>query len=220
MTDHADERQAICEIGRSLFQRGYAHSSAGNISVRVEDGYLITATDACLGRLVPQEIAWVDASGEPRSGSRPSKTLNLHRRIYTRQPKANAIIHTHSTHLVALTLRGIHHQDCVLPPITPYQVMKVGPVPLIPYTVPGSEEAITLVERQLQEGQVQAVLLERLGPVVWQKSLHAAANVLEELEETARLWLLSQGTAKPMERKALREICTRFGVHWPDTGPG
>ena len=136
------------------------------------------------------------------------------------QPKANAIIHTHSTHPVALTLRDVHHPDCVLSPITPYQVMKVGPVSLIPYTVPGSEEASALVERRLHEGQVKAVLFERLGPAVWQKSLHAAANVLEELEETARLWLLSHGNANPMEREALREICTRFGVHWPDAGPG
>ncbi len=212
MTDHAKEREAICEIGRSLFLRGYAHSSAGNISVRVDDGYLITATEACLGRLEPQEIAWVDASGLLRSGSKPSKTLNLHRRIYEHDRSANAVIHTHSTHLVALTLRGVHHPDCVLPPITPYQVMKVGPVPLIPYTVPGSQEAIALVERQLQEGRFQAVLMERLGPVVWQKSLQAATNVLEELEETARLWLLSQQGAKKLSREQVRELCARFGI--------
>jgi hypothetical protein len=137
VTDEAFLREEICRVGRSLFERGYVHATAGNISVRLADGFLITPTDACLGRLDPARLARVDAAGQQTGGDRASKTLALHRRIYEAAPDAACVIHTHSTNLVALTLEGVWHDDDILPPITPYYVMKVGHVPLIPYHRPG-----------------------------------------------------------------------------------
>jgi len=130
-------REEICETGASLYERRYTVGTAGNISARLDDGWLITPTDACLGRLDPADIAKVDAAGNHVSGGKPSKTLALHRKIYENNGDTHGIVHTHSTYLVALTLAGIWHRDDVLPPITPYYVMKVGHVPLIAYRRPG-----------------------------------------------------------------------------------
>ena len=134
-------REEICEVGASLYARGYTVGSAGNISARLEDGWLITPTDACLGRLDPTAIAKVSLAGEWVSGDKPSKTLALHRQVYDRNPGVGGVVHTHSTHLVALTLAGVWHEDDILPPLTPYQVMKVGHIPLIAYERPGSPKA-------------------------------------------------------------------------------
>lgn len=123
-------REEICEIGASLYARGHAVGSAGNISAKLDDGWLITPTDACLGRLDPAGIAKVDPAGNAVSGGKPSKTLALHRGIYARNAEARGIVHTHSTHLVALTLAGVWSEADVLPPITPYYVMKVGHIPV------------------------------------------------------------------------------------------
>ncbi len=142
---HQDIRYEICRVGRSLFERGYVHATAGNISVRVDDGFLITPTDACLGFLVPDRLSLVDEAGEPVSGDRPSKTIALHRRIYGADAKARCVIHTHSTHLVALTLAGPWHADDIVPPITPYYVMKVGHTPLVAYHRPGDPAVGELV---------------------------------------------------------------------------
>jgi ribulose-5-phosphate 4-epimerase/fuculose-1-phosphate aldolase len=160
-------REEICVVGASLYARGYTVGSAGNISARLEDGWLITPTDACLGRLDPAEIAKVGLDGAPVSGGKPSKTLALHRGIYARNPAARGVVHTHSTHLVALSLAGVWKQDDVLPPITPYYVMKVGHVPLIAYRRPGDPEAADQIAAVA--AQVRAVLLERLGPVAWER---------------------------------------------------
>lgn len=138
-------REEICTVGASLYQRGYTVGAAGNISARLDDGWLITPTDACLGRLDPAGLAKVDLAGNPVSGGKPSKTLALHRGIYQADPAARGVVHTHSTHLVALTLAGVWRQDEVLPPITPYQVMKVGRIPLIPYRRPGDPVAAARV---------------------------------------------------------------------------
>ena len=112
-------RDEICRVGASLFQRGYVHASAGNISVRTDSGFLITPTDACLGTLDPARLAEVDANGVQTGGERASKTLALHRRIYQADADARCVVHTHATHLVALTLAGVHSPDDVVPPITP-----------------------------------------------------------------------------------------------------
>ena len=132
----SDAREEICRIGRSLFERGYVHATAGNISVRLDDGFLITPTDACLGFLDPATLSKVDAEGRQLSGAPASKTLALHRRIYGASRGAGCVIHTHSTHCVALTLSDPHGD--LLPPITPYFVMKVGHVPVVPYFRPGA----------------------------------------------------------------------------------
>ncbi|MFI4932697.1 MAG: class II aldolase/adducin family protein, partial [Burkholderiales bacterium] len=130
-------RAEICRVGASLHARGYVHASAGNISARTDSGFLITPTDACLGTLETARLAEVNAQGEQTAGDRASKTLALHRQIYAADSDAGCIIHTHATHLVALTLAGVWSSDDIVPPITPYFVMKVGHVPLIRYHRPG-----------------------------------------------------------------------------------
>ncbi|AXA76986.1 aldolase [Achromobacter xylosoxidans] len=205
-------REEICTVGASLYQRGYTVGAAGNISARLDDGWLITPTDACLGRLDPAGLAKVDLAGNPVSGGKPSKTLALHRGIYQADPAARGVVHTHSTHLVALTLAGVWRQDEVLPPITPYQVMKVGRIPLIPYRRPGDPVAAAQVAALA--AQVRGVLFERLGPVVWERSVSHASHALEELEETARLWLMSEPRPAPLSETAVEELRAVFGARY------
>lgn len=211
-------REEICRVGASLFARGYVHATAGNISARTEDGgFLITPTDACLGTLEPDRLATVNAAGEQTAGERASKTLALHRRIYAADLEARCVIHTHSTHLVALTLTGVWSVDDILPPITPYYVMKVGHVPLIPYHRPGDPAVGDRVAQRInamrQAGTpLRAVMLDRLGPNVWHRSPAEASAVLEELEETARLYLLTRPT--PLSQGQIAELRTHFGARW------
>ncbi|MGV2290342.1 aldolase [Trinickia sp. YCB016] len=205
-------REEICTVGASLYARGHAVGSAGNISARLADGWLITPTDACLGRLDPAEIAKVDLAGNAVSGSKPSKTLALHRGIYANNAEARGIVHTHSTHLVALTLHGVWRDTDVLPPITPYYVMKVGHVPLIRYRRPGDPQVAEEVAALAPN--VRGVLLERLGPVVWGPSVSQASFTLEELEETARLWLMSDPKPAPLDEAALDDLRRAFNARW------
>lgn len=209
-------REEICRVGRSLFERGLVHSTAGNISVRLPEaeGFLITPTDACLGFLEPQRLAWVAADGTQRAGDRASKTLTLHRRLYDHAPAAGCVLHTHSTHLVALTLRGVWTQDSILPPITPYQVMKVGRIPLIPYLRPGDPRMADAVQALLQAAPVRGVMHERLGPTVWAADPASAMALLEELEETARLWLMTEPRPAPLTPEQLAELASAFGTTW------
>ncbi|MFI6874018.1 aldolase [Streptomyces sp. NPDC050400] len=212
-------RREIVRVGASLFARGYVHAAAGNISARVGDSHLITPTDAALGFLEPDRLALVDADGTQRGGDRASKTLTLHRRIYAADPTARCVIHTHSTHLVGLTLTGVWRTDDVLPPLTPYYVMKVGHVPLVPYHRPGDPRVADLVaariaDRAASGTPIRAVLLDRLGPVVWGPDPAAALAVLEELEETARLWLLTDRRPEPLPADALAELRSAFGAAW------
>jgi ribulose-5-phosphate 4-epimerase/fuculose-1-phosphate aldolase len=212
-------RDEICRVGRSLFERGYVHATAGNISVRLDDGYLITPTDACLGTLDPARLARLDAQGVQTAGDRASKTLTLHRRIYEAAPQARCVLHTHSTHLVALTLQGVWSDDDILPPITPYFVMKVGHVPLIPYHRPGDPRVAELVAQRIsamaERGTpIRAVMLDRLGPNVWHDSPAQASAVLEELEETARLWLMCQPGPLPLGEPEIEELRRQFGASW------
>ena len=217
--EEAQLRDEICRVGRSLFERGYVHATAGNISVRLEDGYLITPTDACLGTLDPARLARLDAQGVQTAGDRASKTLTLHRRIYEAAPQTRCVIHTHSTHLVALTLQGVWSDDDILPPITPYFVMKVGHVPLIPYHRPGDPRVAELVAQRIsamaERGTpIRAVMLDRLGPKVWHDSPAQASAVLEELEETARLWLMCQPGPLPLGEPEIEELRRQFGASW------
>ncbi len=219
--NHAALRAEICRVGRSLFERGYVHATAGNISVRLADdeGFLITPTDACLGTLAPERLAQVNVHGEPLDGGRPSKTLTLHRRIYAADAQAHCVIHTHSTHLVALTLAGVWSAADVLPPITPYYVMKVGHVPLIAYHRPGDPAVGDRVANAIASAResgapIRAVLLERLGPNVWHESPAAAMATLEELEETARLWLLTTPRPAPLAEAQIDALRSAFGARW------
>ena len=210
-------RDEICRVGKSLFDRGYVHATAGNISVRLDDGFLITPTDACLGFLDPATLSKVDAEGRQVSGAPASKTLALHRRIYAASRGAGCIIHTHSTHCVALTLSEPLGE--LLPPITPYFVMKVGHVPVVPYFRPGAPEAADavaeLIGRHAAHGTpLRAVMLTRLGPNVWHDTPAQAMAVLEELEETARLWQLCRPKPQPLSPEAIQELRVAFGARW------
>ncbi|MDF7662244.1 aldolase [Erwiniaceae bacterium L1_54_6] len=205
-------REEIVQVGADLFNRGYTTGTAGNISARLEDGWLITPTDACLGHLEPARIAKVSLDGEWVSGDKPSKTLLLHRQIYDRNPEAQGVVHTHSTHLVQLTLAGVWQRDSILPPLTPYQVMKVGRIPLIGYQRPGHPEVAEQVAGLANE--VRGVMLERLGPVIWGGSVSAASFALEELEETARLWLNCTDKPAALADAAVQELCAHFSTRW------
>jgi ribulose-5-phosphate 4-epimerase/fuculose-1-phosphate aldolase len=222
-------REEICRVGKSLFDRGYVHATAGNISVRLDDsaggGFLITPTDACLGFLDPARLARVDANGQQTGGDRASKTLALHRQIYAAatafDPSTRCVIHTHSTHCVALTLRpGADDAGAeLLPAVTPYFVMKVGHVPLIPYHRPGDPVAAGLVAQTItrygrQGKPIRAVMLSRLGPNVWHDSLAAAMATLEELEETAKLVHLSPTPPVPLTASQINDLRQTFGARW------
>lgn len=213
-------REEIVRVGASLFLRGYAHSTAGNISLRLDasqgGGFLITPTDACLGQLDPATLAWVSDSGQQLAGERASKTLALHRRIYDSAPQARCVLHTHSTHLVALSLQGVWSEQDVLPPLTPYQVMKVGHVPHIAYRAPGDAAVADEVAGRIAQAArpLHAVMLERLGPVVWHQGPAQAMALLEELEETARLWLLCSPRPAPLNDARLDELRQRFNALW------
>ena len=216
----ARARDEIVRVGRSLFERGYVHATAGNVSVRLDDdSVLITPGDACLGAIAPERLAHVGADGALLGGDRPSKTLALHRRIYAAAPEARCVIHTHSTHLVALTLAGVWHADDILPPITPYFVMKVGHVPLVPYHRPGDPAAAEQVHARMLAAAargtpLRAVMLERLGPNVWHRTPAEASAVLEELEETARLWLMSDPRPAPLDELQIEALRRHFGAVW------
>ncbi len=224
--DIATARREICRVGRSLFERGHVHGTAGNVSVRLpgDEGFLVTPTDACLGFLDPERLAHVAPDGTQRSGDRASKTLALHRRIYAEDDAARCVIHTHSTHLVALTLAGVWSADDIVPPLTPYQVMKVGRVPLVGYLRPGDPAAADRVAEAIAAARgrgapIRAVMLERLGPNVWHASPAAAMAVLEELEETARLWLTTRGVSGgagpvPLSEACIDELRRHFGACW------
>jgi ribulose-5-phosphate 4-epimerase/fuculose-1-phosphate aldolase len=229
--NEARARDEICRVGRSLFERGYVHSTAGNISVALADGsFLITPTDSCLGFLEPSELAHVDGHGNQIAGKRASKTLALHRRIYEAASSFEApprcVLHTHSTSSVALTLRepsryfqGPGGERELLPPITPYFVMKVGHVPVIAYEVPGSSVAadhvIAAIARYRDRGiAIRAVMLERLGPTVWNVDPATAMATLEELEETARLVFAVGENRRELGDAQIQQLRDAFNVSW------
>ncbi|MGE6106994.1 aldolase [Aeromonas sobria] len=191
MTEQA-LRDTMVMLGASLFARGYATGGAGNLSARLPDGTLIaTPTGSCLGRLSAQSLSRVSMSGEHLGGDRPSKEVAFHLALYHNNPDCQAVVHLHCTHLTALScLDGLNPAN-VIRPFTPYYVMRVGSLPLIPYYRPGDERiAEELGRRALDAG---AFLLANHGPVVMGKNLVEAVNNMEELEETARLALLLHG---------------------------
>jgi ribulose-5-phosphate 4-epimerase/fuculose-1-phosphate aldolase len=184
-------RDQICALGRSIFERGLTHGSTGNISARCADGWLLTPTGSNLGRLDPARLSKLDWSGKLVSGDAPSKESFLHLAMYQEREKNQAVIHLHSTHSVAVSvLEGLDPND-LLPPLTAYYVMRIGTLPLVPYYAPGDMALAEAVRGYA--GRHHALLLANHGPVVAGASLAAAADAVEELEATAKLYLLLQG---------------------------
>jgi len=185
-------REEICRLGRSLFERGLTPGSSGNISVKLDDGgYMVTPTNASLGFLDPAKLSRLSADGKLVSGDAPTKESFLHRVMYDERPATGAVVHLHSTHSVAVSCLAEIDPEDVLPPITAYYVMRVGRLPLVPYFRPG-DLALAEAVRGFA-GKHHAVLLANHGPVVAGSNLDAAVNAIEELEETAKLYLLLRG---------------------------
>lgn len=184
-------RERMCELGRSLFERGLTAGSSGNLSARLDDGFLLTPTGASLGRLDPARLSRLDAAGALVAGDPPTKEAFLHRALYLARPGAGGVVHLHSTHAAALSCLSGLDPDDALPPLTPYFVMKIGRLPLVPYHRPG-DPRLGEVIRGLAARR-SAVLLANHGPVVSGATLEDASNAAEELEETAKLFLLLRG---------------------------
>ena len=205
-------REAICVAGASLFNRGLTHGSTGNISVALADGgWLMTPTGSSLGTLDPARLSKLDVEGRLVAGDAPTKEAFLHTIMYRERPKAGAVVHLHSTHSVAVSCLDGIDPACCLPPITAYSVMRVGRLPLVPYYPPGDDKLAEAVGRLA--GQHHAVLLANHGPVVAGSSLSAAQDAIEELEETARLFLLLRhDKVRGLTPDQVAELQRRFGA--------
>lgn len=210
-SDEASLREAICAFAASLFARGFAVGSAGNISVRLADGFLITPTNACLGRLDPARLARLDADWRHTGGDPPSKEVPMHRAFYAARAEARAVVHLHSTWATAVACLADLDPATPIPPLTPYFVMRVGRrLPLLPYFRPGDaamEPAIAAAARG-----ARAVLLANHGPVVSGASLAEAVYAAEELEEAAKLFLALRGApVRLLTADQVAELERRFG---------
>ena len=184
-------REEICTLGKSMFDRGLTVGSSGNISVRLGDGWLMTPTNSCLGRLDPATLSKVDAIGNLLAGDKQTKESFLHLSMYEERPTAGAIVHLHSTHSVAVSCLADVDPKQPIPPITAYYVMKIGNLVLLPYYAPGDTTLANAVKEVA--GRHHAILLANHGPIVAGKDLESAVYATEELEETARLYLLLRG---------------------------
>ncbi len=204
-------REAICRLGASIFARGLTFGSSGNISVRLDDGrWLMTPTNASLGELDPARLSLLEVNGDLVSGDAPTKEGFLHRVMYEGRPDAKAVVHLHSTHSVAVSCMADVDPHDVLPPMTAYYVMRIGRLPLVPYFPPGDVRLAEAV-RPLA-GKHHAVLLANHGPVVAGTSLSAASGAMEELEETARLFLMLQGhKVRHLTPGQIDELRAKFG---------
>ncbi|MDF2095868.1 3-oxo-tetronate 4-phosphate decarboxylase [Aquibaculum arenosum] len=191
MSEENRLRERIALHGKSLFERGYGCGSSGNISVRLEDGILVTPTNSSMGRLDPARISRLDWQGNLLAGDKPSKEAFLHLAMYQERPEERAVVHLHATHSVAVSCLAEINPENVLPPITAYYVMRVGKLPLLPYYRPGDKALAEAVRTAAREHR--AMLLANHGPVVAGKELDAAVYAAEELEETAKLFLLLRG---------------------------
>lgn len=209
LTEASAARDDIVRVGRSIFERGLTFGSTGNISVRLSDGtLLLTPTNISLGDLDPGRIAHVDADGRHLAGDPPTKEAFLHRCMYGERPQARAVVHLHSTHAVAASILADVDPDDVLPPLTAYYVMRVGQLPLVPYHPPGDETLALAVKERA--GSSHALLLANHGPIVAGNSLADAQYATEELEETAKLFLLLKDRPhRPLSDRQVRALRSR-----------
>jgi 3-dehydro-4-phosphotetronate decarboxylase len=205
MRDENDLRDAMVAAGRSLFERGLTAGSSGNLSVRLDDGWLLTPTNVSLGKLEATRLAKLDWQGRHLSGDGPSKEAPLHLAIYRTRDDANAVVHLHATHAAAVScVAGLDEHDC-LPPLTAYYVMKIGRLPLVSYHPPGDPTLADAIAGKVRDNH--AVLLANHGPVVAGESLDAAIYAAEELEETAKIFLLLRGMpTRPLTADQVRAL--------------
>lgn len=206
-------RERIVEIGNSLYRRGLSPGSSGNISARLEDGWVLTPTNSCLGELDPASLSKLDWSGNLLSGSKPSKEYFLHLAMYQKRPQSGAIVHLHSSFAAAVScLDELDAASCI-PPITPYFVMRVGKLPLIPYFRPGDKALADEIAKHA--GSHAAVLLANHGPVVSGDDLDSATYAMEELEETSKLMLLLRSQKiRTLNESQIQQLCETFGAKW------
>ena len=209
-------RELLCTQAASLFNRGLTHGSTGNISARTEDGgLLVSPTGSSFGSLDPGRLSRFDENGNFLSGDKPTKEMPLHSAFYETRSQAGAVVHLHSHHSVALSLMPDADEDCFLPPLTPYGIMKLGKVKLLPFFVPG-DPAMGDAVRGLA-GKRSAVMLAHHGPVVSGKDVEAACTAIEELEDTARLAILMRGfEARQLSEEQIRAVVTKYDIQWDD----
>ncbi|WJS86860.1 aldolase [Paracoccus sp. TOH] len=214
MTGEARLRERICDLARSMFERGLTHGSTGNISARTPDGgLLVSPTGTSFGRLDPARLARFDAQGRQIDGDRPTKEMPLHAAFYETRSRTAAVVHLHSCHSVALSTLPDADAEDFLPPLTPYAFMQLGRVRLLPYFRPG-DPAIGDAVRGLA-GKRSAVMLANHGPVVAGLDLEGACNAVEELEATARLALLLRGaTPNRLTPAQVAELVRLHDIAW------
>ncbi len=211
MQDQTTLRHSLVRWGKSLFERGLTPGSSGNLSVRCAEGYLFTPTNSCLGFLEAERLSLLDHAGQHVSGDPPTKEIPLHMAFYEARPTAQAVVHLHATHATALSCLADTKPDDAIPPITPYVVMRVGKVPVLPYTKPGSPDIAPFIRAAAPRHA--AVLLANHGPVVTGPSLESAVFAMEELEETARLVLLTKGmNVRLLDAAAIADLEASFAL--------
>jgi 3-dehydro-4-phosphotetronate decarboxylase len=214
MTAEAKLREQICSLAKSLFERGLTHGSTGNISARTPDGgLLVSPTGSSFGRLDPARLSHFNANGEHIDGDKPTKEMPLHSAFYDTRSQAGAVVHLHCCHAVAWSMMPDTDADDFLPALTPYAIMQLGKVKLLPFFRPG-DPAMGQAVRGLA-GKRSAVMLANHGPVVASKDVEAACNAIEELEATARLALLTRDQhPRLLKSSQVQDIVTHFNVEW------
>lgn len=207
-------REQICLLAKSMFDRGLTGGSTGNISARTEDGgLLVSPTGTSFGRLDPARLSRFDSTGALIGGDAPTKEMPLHAAFYDTRSSAGAVVHLHACHSVAWSMMPEVDEDNFLPPLTPYAIMKLGKVKLLPFFLPG-DPAMGDAVRGLA-GKRAAVMLANHGPVVAGKDVEAACNAIEELEDTARLAILMRGyDARALSPEQVQNLVTKFNVEW------
>lgn len=207
-------REQMCALAQSLFERGLTHGSTGNISARTPDGgLLVSPTGTSFGRLDPARLSRFDQNGRHIGGDQPTKEMPLHSAFYETRSTAGAVVHLHACHSVALSMLPDADEDNFLPTLTPYAVMLLGKVKLLPFFVPG-DPAMGDAVRGLA-GKRSAVMLAHHGPVVAGKNIEAACNAIEELEATAKLALVLKGAnANVLSDQQISNVVTKFNIEW------
>ncbi|ERP96420.1 aldolase [Labrenzia sp. C1B10] len=214
MSKEARLREQICMLAKSLFDRGLTSGSTGNISARTDDGgLLVSPTGTSFGRLDPGKLSRFDAKGRLIGGDNPTKEMPLHSAFYETRSSTGGVVHLHSCHAVALSMMPDVDEDNFLPPLTPYGIMKLGRVKLLPFFLPG-DPAMGEAIRGLS-GKRSAVMLSNHGPVVAGKDVEAACNAIEELEDTARLTMMTRGmNPRGLRAPQIEGLIKKFNVEW------